>query len=300
MKISKRLFLTTLFIIAIQINIPFALPPIPTEVKSIVTFIFIPDGKNEKLIANGTGFFVSIKNSKNIGSFSRYLVTSKHVIQTPDNKSFVPRIYVRMNKKIGGTEMLPLSLNISGSEKNVHFHKDKNVDLSVISISLDSQKYDFKVLTEDYLISKEDFKNLNIREGSEVFFTGLFSSHLGMQRNEPIVRFGRVALVTDEKINFYGANADLYVIEIGSYGGNSGSPVFFYLGVEREPGSIFAGPPVMKLAGIMEGYFGQYMPVDNIDAKKETPLQSRSNTGIAAVIPSYKLFEILVSDELNK
>jgi hypothetical protein len=43
-------------------------------------------------------------------------------------------------------------------------------------------------------------KKLEIQEGDEVFFCGLFESHYGQQKNQPIMRFGKVALMTDEKI----------------------------------------------------------------------------------------------------
>jgi len=62
--------------------------PIPSEVKSVVAFIFI---KNEegKLIANGTGFFVGVRNPSNPDSFSVYLVTAKHVLYKQNTTDFL-------------------------------------------------------------------------------------------------------------------------------------------------------------------------------------------------------------------
>ncbi len=76
-----------------------------------------------------------------------------------------------------------------------------------------------------FKFKREDFKKLNIREGTEVFFTGLFVPYSGYERMYPIVRFGRVSLVTEEKIKWKDQLMDLYLIESGSFGGNSGSPV---------------------------------------------------------------------------
>ena len=62
------------------------------------------------------------------------------------------------------------------------------------------------------------------------------------------------ALLTDERINWNNEKAELYLVESASYGGNSGSPVFFFLGPERIPGQFNPGP-LVKLAGVMQGRF---------------------------------------------
>jgi hypothetical protein len=111
---------------------------------------------------------------------------------------------------------------------------DSTADIAVIPFVPDQKLFEFKVLPMAFLTSKKDFLELKIVEGSEVFFTGLFSPHVGTRRNYPVVRFGRVAMITDEKVKFVDYEADLYLVETGSFGGNSGAPVFFYLGSDRE------------------------------------------------------------------
>lgn len=105
-------------------------------------------------------------------------------------------------------------------------------------------------------------------------------------------------MVTDEKIDWKGTQMTLYLIEAGSYGGNSGAPVFFFLGSDREPGSLVVGAPVLKLAGVMQGSFLDAQEIKVIDTKT-TPI-SLSNMGIAAVVPAYKLYELLFSEELKR
>ncbi|MCK4787500.1 MAG: trypsin-like peptidase domain-containing protein [Desulfobacteraceae bacterium] len=269
---------------------------IPPEVKEIVSFIFVP-GKDGELKPYGTGFFVGVKVSERSENYAVYFITAKHVLQRPDKKSFFSAAFLRLNKKDGKTEMLRLSISESGIPKNVFVHKDSTVDLAVIPVLPDQQKYDFKFLPDDYITTRDDYKKLKIRDGSEIFFTGLFTPHIGEYRNYPIVRFGRVALVTDEKIFWEGQKTELYLIESASYGGNSGSPVFFYLGSEREPGKFIFGRPVIKLAGIMKGSFAERRPIQTIETAKVE--FSISNIGIAAVVPSYKLHEILFGKELK-
>lgn len=131
-----------------------------------------------------------------------------------------------------------------------------------------------------------------------MFFAGLFTPYPGAEKNYPIVRFGRVALVTDEKIEWGGKPMDLYLIEAGSYGGNSGSPVFFHFGIERSPGIAVMGNPVLKLAGVMQGSVTELQPIQVVDTSK-TPV-AISNIGIAAVVPAYKIHEVLFGGELKK
>lgn len=289
--------ISAIFIILILLETIFIMAmPIPPEVKAVVAFIFVP-GEDGKLIPNGTGFFVGVKDSKKPDAFSVYFVTAKHVLQKPDRKSFFSAIFLRLNKKDGKAEILKLPLNIEGEGKNIFNHKDPTVDLSVIPMLPDQQIYDFKFLPDNLITTKDDYKTLKIREGSEVFFTGLFLPHIGEQKNYPIVRFGRVALVTDEKINWEGVKTELYLVESASYGGNSGSPVFFYLGAEREPGMLTVGSPLLKLAGVMKGSFGEARPIQIVETAK-VPVAT-SNIGIAALVPAYKLHEILFGEELK-
>jgi hypothetical protein len=299
----QTFFFALLIVISTTIS-PLALAmPIPPETKAVVTFIFVP-GKDGKPIANGTGFFVGVKNKATLDTYSVYLITAKHVLQKEDSKTFFPFVFIRINKKNSGAEMLRLDLVTEGIRRNVFFHNDSSVDIAIVPALPDQQKYDFKFLPDDFLTTKDEFKKLNIREGSDVFFTGLFTpqftQEVADQRNYPIVRFGKVALVADEKIN-WGKLKDpmeLYLIESASYGGNSGSPVYFYLGAEREPGMIVVGNPILKLAGVMLGTFTEANPITFIETA--TLPASKSSIGIAFVVPAYKLYEILFSDELKK
>jgi len=271
--------------------------PIPSEVKSVVAFIFIRN-KEGKLIANGTGFFVGVRNPSNPDSFSVYLVTAKHVLYKQNTTDFLDIVFVRLNKKEGGSQIGVIPIVTEGEKRNVFMHNDFSVDIAIIPFLPDQEKFDFKFLPDDLITTKEGFKELKIREGSDVFFTGLFTPYPGAERNYPIVRFGRVALVTDEKIEWQGKLMDLYLIEAGSYGGNSGSPVFFYLGSDREPGSIMIGSPILKLAGVMQGTFLDVHEIKVVETKN-VPI-AVSSMGIAAVVPGYKLHEILFSDELKE
>jgi hypothetical protein len=251
------------------------------------------------MMPKGTAFFVGVQDSEPRGKSYLYLVTAKHVLQANDKKSWLPEVILRLNTKRGDSELIPIRLFDSGGKQNVFLHpNDKSADITVMPALLDELTFDYKVLPENLVTSKKDFVDLKIREGAEVFFTGLFSRYLGNRKNYPIVRFGRVALVTDEQVNFAGEEADLYLVETGSFGGNSGSPVFFYLGTDRNPGKVVVGPPILKLAGVLSGTYLDEHPITGAEAAAAAI--SRSNMGIAAVVPAYKLWEILTGPELTE
>lgn len=271
--------------------------PIPPDFKKAVAFIFILNEKKE-LSPQGTAFFVAIPHPKNDNVAFSYMVTAKHVLQTEDRKAWQQSIYVRLNKLNNESIILQMPIIISGEKKTVYLHPDNTVDIAVIPVRIGAiEGVDVKTVPSNMITTKEDFINLHIEEGSEVFFTGLFYPYVGAQKNYPIVRFGRVSLITNEKIKFVDYEANLYLIETGSYGGNSGSPVYFYLGIDRSLGAVSLGPPIFKLAGVMSGTFRDVQKVEIIETSK-IPI-APSSMGIAAVVPAYKLYELLFGDELK-
>lgn len=67
--------------------------------------------------------------------------------------------------------------------------------------------------------------------GAEIAFLGLFSQHAGKQRNLPVARFGAIARLPQEAIAVTRPNGkeniEGYLVEARSWGGHSGSPVFW-------------------------------------------------------------------------
>lgn len=289
-----RLFILTILMLfttkAVMANV------IPDDVKKVVSFIFIRNERGE-IVPNGTGFFVSIKEEGFHGLFG-YLVTAKHVLIDEKTQNFFSSIIVRLNKaNNSGTQSFEIPL-IEG--KNFFVHTEVDVDIAAIPFLPDTDltKYDLRLLQQDLLTTKELFTKEKITEGDEVFFIGLFTHHIGQQRNYPITRFGRVALITEEKIKWEDSHVDLYLMESQSFGGNSGSPVFFYLDPNRVPGQLVLGPPKLLLAGIMKGSFLDAQKIGVINTQT-TPI-SLSNMGISAVVPAYKLHEILFSRSIKE
>jgi len=84
-----------------------------------------------------------------------------------------------------------------------------------------------------------------------------------------------------------------------SFGGNSGSPVFFSQGMDREPGKIYTGTDIF-LAGVMRGNFNEPRAGTFIQTPNNVLPVFAQNIGIAAVTPAFFLHDILFSEQLKK
>ena len=278
---------------------------IPPDVKKVVTFIFkadklgklFLDPKSNRPVPIGTGFFVAAKGELATAPLYQYLVTAKHVLKDSD-ETYFGKVFLRINKRVGDADFVPLDLTKDGKRLIFTDDSDDSVDIAVVPCRPDSQIFDFKVIPEEMVTTEQSFQTSNIAEGSDIFFAGLYTGYYGSKRNMPIVRFGRVSMIPEDRIQFEPNKPpeQLYMLETQSYGGNSGSPVFFSLGADRTPGTLTIGPADIKLAGIMKGYFGDWSPIKLVQTAPGLPPPAvpaaNQNIGIAAVTPAYFLHQI--------
>ena len=293
-KMKRLLLFSAVTLLGIPAS--FAGMPIPQEVKKCVCFIFAPQSDG-KLAPNGTGFFVNTQKPDS-QTMHVYLVTAKHVLKPdPTKPEFFPFITLRLTKKAGGIEAIPVPLVFDGEKQTVFMHADPTVDLAVITVLPSPERYDFKTLPMSFVAGKKDIKSLGAAEGSDVFFTGMFTPHLGKDQNYPVVRFGRISLMSEERIVFMDAKRELYLIETFSFGGNSGSPCFLHLGPDRKPGSLTLGNVVLKLLGVVSGTYQKGFPL--VDVPTASKQLSLDNMGISAVTPAYLLMEVILGKPLK-
>jgi hypothetical protein len=277
---------------------------IPPDITKTVVFIY-KDATGTPAQADGTGFMVSVPAATPNRQWL-YLVTAKHVVHTDSNDFNSPlfsHLWVRVNNKSGGFGMYQIDLVPSGEGQTVFFHSDPSVDIAVMAINPNTDVLDIKVLPEQMLTSGDDFKKLNIGVGTDMFFTGMFTGFLGEKKSYPIVRFGKLAMIPEEKITFAGQSAEGYLMEAFSFGGNSGSPVFFFPSADNTPGMITVGGSTIKIAGVMKGFFGDLEQIRLLQNQAATPGPpipvSSGNTGIALVVPAKFISEILHSPALE-
>jgi hypothetical protein len=260
------------------------------QIKKCVTFIFV-EKPTRSVSPVGTGFFVGIKLE---GGYHRvYLVTAKHVLWKPATEEFYDKVLLRLNTKKGDVEYIELDI----SKHTILTHPDKGVDLAATVLYPPQDHFDYLYILQDYFTNGDILNQKNIREGSRAFFAGLLANfHYGKQRNYPIVRFGYLSLLTEEKIeikkNLYTDSAiqsQFYLVECQSLGGFSGSPVFFER--ERITREKVYFTPEIYLGGVMKGHFND---MQNLERGMEL------NLGLALVTPCYLLEELLQSDQARQ
>ena len=211
------------------------------DIKSSVSFVYLLNAKGEPE-PNGTGFFVGITDTVRQRTFV-YTVTSRHVLWDTASKAFVQSALLRLNKKNGDAAFVVQPLKTSGEQRNVFVHPDQTVDLVAVMGIPDQEKYDFSVIPSELIRNSKDIKNLGLGEGTDVFFPALFVAHIGEHKNYPIVRFGKLALMSDEPISWDNQLQKLFLVESISIGGHSGAPVFVWFEPRAKEGDIVYHEP---------------------------------------------------------
>ena len=258
-----------------------------------VSFLFV-DKKDDatqypRRIPVATAFFVSVPVGKEIAQY--YVVTARHVI---DQSRKYGRLYFRI--KIEPPEYQDI---VVPQDKWFYHYK---TDIAVIPVDIPDNVENVAVPIE-MLLTEDNVKDGGIGIGDTIFFVGLFSEYSGRTNDKPIVRFGNLSLMHEEiplKL-IPGSDtttmADAYLVEAHSWSGQSGSPVFVYYAVDRKPGIIELRGQRFALFGLAQGHFDISQNVKfigDILGSGTVPV----NSGMAAVIPSQKIIDTLMMEEL--
>lgn len=251
----------------------------PPALKGNVVFLAIFDGTDYHPI--GTAFFLGIHNGD---LHFTYLITCKHVVKDfLDNNQ---TIYIRANRSD--------KYDIGHKPLNGEwvYHKDDAVDVAIYPwINEGPKPYGIWITPfEDIVLSQRILKETNhtIREGDEVIFVGLFAQYAGEKRNFPIVRFGRIAMITDELLQGKYGLSEYVLMEAQAYPGNSGAPVYIAL--------LRNGMFTLFLLGIVAGYYPEQQGI-YIDP---THLKVFTHFGVSTIVPCGYLGDILMSDKLKE
>jgi hypothetical protein len=240
---------------------------VPDTIRDCAVFIGTKEG--EDITFRGTGFLVAMPHPNVVGKGYIYLVTAKHCIVDSGNK-----LFLRANTTDGKSVAFPLN------NADWVFHDD-STDVAVVSwVPPSNVKY--RVLSTEMFLTKKEIQEHSIGIGNDVFMTGLFTRHVGNQKNLPIIRTGNVAMMPDEPVkteNF--GDMEAYLIEARSIEGISGCPVF----VLKEHSEGY-NPGIKKffLMGLMHGHWDLPLSPSKNDAV---------NLGIAVVVPAQKILDIL-------
>lgn len=268
---------------------------IPDDVRKSVAFVCYRANKDSDILKlAGTAFYVMLPPDETNFTFG-YIVTAKHVIVNIKENSVDGIVYIRSNKK-DATSALTTS-----HVADWRFHpEDPSIDVAAIPGFLSQDIFDVLPIGDDLVASDKVINEHRIGVGDEVFFPGLFSNHVGQERNLPIVRTGSIALMPGEPVQVKDLGPiDAYLIEARSIGGLSGSPVFVYLGSSRIYGNTVRTGKSLRFywIGLIHGHWD--LNVSGEDSQVGDALTNeRVNMGIAIVIPVEKILEVINQKEL--
>lgn len=264
--------------------VPLVISPfqrVPQILGEIVTIIY-EESDASAPVPVGTGFFINYSSAAKLGLNHRFLVTARHLIFDKEGKRL--RTLVRVNVQGSGTTLIPLH------EEKVLLPSDPTIDLAELpEIDPDVRIAAQYLAANDFIATREDLKLPGFGVGAEVMYLGLFNPHVGESRNQPVARFGRVALVPDEPVFWEDYPVRVILAAINAFGGSSGSPVFVYLGHRDH-----RGLPLPKLLGVVKGSFTEKHRGELVEIK--APVLVTNVAGMAGIIPAYLLDDLIRQD----
>ena len=250
----------------------------------------------------GSGFIASVPFDVNAEYRSLYAVTNRHVV----TRAIEP--VIRLNRKDGSIECVPTK------RQQWLFHPDGD-DIAVIAIQREWRNLKFSSVPLDNFITPQLITHEDIGIGDDAVMVGRFINHEGKQKNSPAARFGSIAMMDDEQIvsQESGIAQQSFLVETRSLPGYSGSPVFLYSQSAMMDGSRQRGGEPKAVTNLAKWLLpkGPYLlGIDWCHIQRKAWILSREgrriddgwyveeNTGMAGVIPAWKIAEVLKSEEL--
>lgn len=268
------------------------------QARESVVFVF-DDGKDlTKDSPIGTGFFVGLPTKANNALIAKFIITNAHVVK---NRK---KVQIRINHQ-DGKSCVSHTIDISSS---AIFPSDKSIDLVALSIP-DVPDTNPVIFDYSYILGDEDLKKAEIEEGTEVVSMGFLSPYAGFAKNFPVMRFGKLALITDE--NWWPSDVSKpqkgYVVEIYNVGGSSGSPVVLQpsqVRVNRE--NVFQKRRIAPyVIGVIKGHpntVAEHAAVKAGSLQKVPDNYTLVSAGVAVIEPGESLKTLMkeVAEQLGK
>ena len=266
----------------------------------------------------GSGFVVTHPLGERLDQLVAYVVTNKHCIKDPDKPWSTERV-IRLNRKDGTAECIPTTED----QWTCHAQGD---DVAVFQLHTEWDALKFAGIGAHQFVTPQLLLDEDIGIGDDTVMVGRFINHEGKQRNTPSVRFGNIAMMNGERIESQrlGIAQESFLVETRSLPGYSGSAVLIFspcamndmserrFGKKKEVPKLGSGDPDTDfkirqqisskgpyLLGIDWCHIPRTAPVRAANGKPvEGDWYVEENTGMAGVVPAWKIAEILDYDEL--
>jgi hypothetical protein len=238
-----------------------------------------------------------------------YLVTAKHIA---DRVSSGGDWFLRFNRKGGIMDAVAKEGTVTWWN---HPDPDQTASVDVAVTHLPEPPPGVEIGTiPDTMFAVGDVLEKNVGIGCEAFIIGLFTKMTGTRRNIPLIRTANIAMMPSEKIPLvkigdWVGESEMYLIEVRSLGGLSGSPIFAYetVGFQRPkiPNQKTTGPELMAgtgasyFLGLMHGHWMiREQDANRVQIDSVQDGEGSIATGISLAVPAKKILEVLNHPEL--
>lgn len=206
-----------------------------------------------------------------------FLLTNRHVF------SGQRVLWLRFDKK-DELNYARFPIELSLENQNLWLaHTDDKVDLAMIAVNIQplvDGKIDFGFINEEMFAYPENFSQIGIELGDEIFFAGFPMGISGNLKNYAIIRSGSIARVDKEIIEFIRS----FLIDANVFPGNSGGPVFLKPELASLEGTIAVNR--IYLLGIVSGYEPYREPLYSHQSNPPVIAgYTNENSGLATVVP---------------
>ena len=236
----------------------------------------------------GTGFLAATPVDAVSKVYQFYGVTAAHVIRQAKTP------VLRFNKRFeDGIDVFEAPASRWAQ------HPDGD-DISVCPLQINTKFLRTLGIETDRFLSISRIESENIGIGDDVFMLGRFAQHSGSKtQNIPVVRFGNISTMPTEPIESpHGIKQVSFLVECRSIPGHSGAPVFVYKRLDFEkpdPVSPVTGLKLPDVGGtrqlVSDGYWLLGMNWCHLED------QGKENTGMAGVIPAWKILEVINTEQ---
>jgi len=257
---------------------------IPDEFLECVVFVYpseqsAKDGRE----TGGSGILVYYPYTYSMGELLRYyVVTNRHVIEKMEKP------FLRVNNRDGQFEVIE-------TNRNRWRNHPEGDDLAALPFhEFNPSRHPIPAVHANSAFPRNAISDYDIGIGDAVAMIGRLIGHDGKVKNNPIARFGSIAMLPGDGIeNMFGIEQETFLIDSQSIPGFSGSPVFLFLDptTRSKGGHTGVGPWLLGM---------DWLHVHNVEYVRDRnglPIRDgehvRANTGVAGVIPAWRIMALL-------
>jgi hypothetical protein len=262
-----------------------------------------------KIVPQATAFFVRVPVHEDYpGTSMDYLVTARHCVE---EANAIGKAFLRINTTEGHFDVVTKPADwVSHDSADVAavLMLPTTLPKGVKTTDLDQGSIPVSTFVGPAYRFEGELPgfgpvSVEIGTGDELYLFGLFSQNYGAERNLPVARSGHISrmpsevTLTSNETNF---QIIAYLAELLSWGGISGSPVFFRHPILLETqaeNTSFELAHISALLGFVSGHY-EIQKMAKTQGDVLGTVQVKMNSGIAMVTPAHNITDLLMREDV--